>query len=415
MCPLNLIFPAPRLLCISLTITGNNEGEEQMKYELASSTWGKEEKQAILDVMESDMYTMGKKVRKFEEKFAGYFGMKYAVMVNSGSSANLIAVASLFYRKNNPLRRGDEVIVPCISWATTFHPLQQYGLKMKFVDIDLHTLNYDIEELRRAVTKDTRMIVAVSILGNPCQFDEIIKLCEENNIILFEDNCESMGAKFNGRYTGTFGLVNTFSTFFSHHISTMEGGLVLTDDKEIYNLLKSIRNHGWTRDQDEDSPLFERRSDDFFEAYRFILPGYNVRPGEIHGAIGLKQLAKLEDFIKIRRANAEHFVKLFEDDRRFIIQKEVGEASWFCFTMIVNPDFKIDRRKVLQRLKDADIEHRIITGGNILRHDVVRHYDYTAGKSTNANIAHYNGFFVGNHPYDIRDKIDYLYDTLKKI
>jgi len=386
-----------------------------MRFELASSTWGEEENRAILEVMGSDMYTMGKKVRAFEEKFAGYFGMKYAVMANSGSSANLIAIASLFFRKENPLRRGDEVIVPCISWATTFHPLQQYGLRMKFVDIDLHTLNYDIEELKRAVTEKTKMIVAVSILGNPCRFDEITKLCEKNNIILFEDNCESMGAKFNGRYTGTFGLVNTFSTFFSHHISTMEGGLVLTDDKEIYNLLKSMRNHGWTRDQDDDSPIFERKEDDFFEAYRFILPGYNVRPGEIHGAIGLKQLEKLDAFIKMRRTNAEHFVNLFKNDQRFIIQKEVGEASWFCFTMIVNPEYKIDRKKVLQRLKDSDIEHRIITGGNILRHDVIKHYDYTAGKSSNADIAHYNGFFVGNHPYDIRDKIDYLHDVLKKI
>lgn len=386
-----------------------------MRFELINSTWGEEERQAIQDVVDSNMFTMGKNVKEFEERFARYFGMKYAVMANSGSSANLIAVAALFYKNENPLKRGEEVIVPCISWATTFHPLQQYGLKLKFVDIDLHTLNYDVEELKKAVTKNTRMVVAVSILGNPCRFDEITKVCEDNNVILFEDNCESMGAKFNGRYTGTFGLVNTFSTFFSHHISTMEGGLVLTDDKEIYNLLKSIRNHGWTRGQDEDSPIFERRNDDFFEAYRFILPGYNVRPGEIHGAIGVKQLDKLDDFVMIRRENAKHFVGLFEDDKRFIIQKETGESSWFCFTMIVNPESEIDRKKVLQKLKDANIEHRIITGGNILRHDVIKYYDYTVTKSTNADIAHYNGFFVGNHPYDIRDKIDYLRKTLKNI
>lgn len=386
-----------------------------MRFELASSTWGEEERQAILEVMDSNMYTMGKKVREFEEKFADYFGMRYAVMANSGSSANLIAVASLFYKKENPLKRGDEVIVPCISWATTFHPLQQYGLKLKFVDIDLYTLNYDIEELKNAVTKNTRMIVAVSILGNPCKFDEITEICEKNNIILFEDNCESMGAKFNGKYAGTFGLVNTFSTFFSHHISTAEGGLVLTNDKEIYNLLKSLRNHGWTRGQDEDSPIFERRDDDFFEAYRFILPGYNVRPGEIHGAIGIRQLDKLEHFLQIRRKNAEHFVDLFKNDKRFIIQREVGESSWFSFTLVINPELNIDRKEVLQKLKDADIEHRIITGGNILRHDVIKYYDYEVTKSTNADIAHYNGFFVGNHPYDIRDKIDYLYKTLKDI
>lgn len=388
---------------------------DTMRFELASSTWGEEEKQSILEVMDSSVYTMGEKVREFEKKFANHFGMRYAVMANSGSSANLIAVASLFYKKENPLRRGDEVIVPCISWSTTFHPLQQYGLKLRFVDIDLHTLNYDIEELKKAVTKDTKMIVAVSILGNPCQFDEITRLCEENNIILFEDNCESMGAKFNGRYTGTFGFVNTFSTFFSHHISTMEGGLVLTNDKEIYNLLKSIRNHGWTRDQDEDSPIFERKEDDFFESYRFILPGYNLRPTEIQGAIGIVQLDKLDGFIKIRRKNAEHFVNLFKDNEKFIIQKEIGESSWFSFTMIINPQMNIDREKVLRKLKDAEIEHRIITGGNILRNDVIKYYDYVATKSTNADIAHYNGFFVGNHPYDIRNKIDYLHETLKNI
>ena len=385
------------------------------RFELASSTWGDEERQAIIGVLDSDNYTMGKNVREFEERFARYFGMKYAVMANSGSSANLIAVASLFYKKENPLKRGDEVIVPCISWSTTFHPLHQYGLRLKFVDIDLHTLNYDIEELKKAVTKKTKMIVAVSILGNPCQFDEITKLCKENNIILFEDNCESMGAKFDGRYTGTFGLVNTFSTFFSHHISTMEGGFVLTDDKEIYNLLKSLRSHGWTRGQDEDSPIFKGRSEDFFEAYRFILPGYNVRPGEIHGAVGIVQLDKLDSFVKIRRKNAEHFVNLFKNDKRFIIQREVGESSWFSFTMIINPELNIDRKKVVQKLKDADIEHRIITGGNILRHDVIKYYDYVVTKSVNADIAHYNGFFVGNHPYDIRNKIEHLHDVLKKI
>ncbi len=386
-----------------------------MRFELASSTWSEEEKQVVIEVLNSNNYTMGENVREFEERFARHFGMKYAVMTNSGSSANLITVAALFYKKENPLRRGDEVIVPCISWATTFHPLQQYGLKLKFVDIDLHTLNYDIEELKNAVTGDTRMIVAVSILGNPCQFDEITKLCSENNIILFEDNCESMGAKFNGRYTGTFGLVNTFSTFFSHHISTMEGGFVLTNDKEIYNLLKSLRNHGWTRDQDEDSPIFERRDDDFFEAYRFILPGYNLRPTEFQGAIGKVQLNKLEKFISIRRKNAEHFVNLFKDDERFIIQREVGESSWFSFTMVINPELDIDRKRVLKKLKDANIEHRIITGGNILRNDVVKYYDYVVTKSVNADIAHYNGFFIGNHPYDIRDKIDYLHGTLKNI
>lgn len=386
-----------------------------MKFPLTSSTFGDEEKEVMFKVIETGMLTMGRHVRKFEEQFADYFGKKYAVMANSGSSANLVAVASLFYRGTNSLKRGDEVIVPCISWATTFYPLYQYGLRLKFVDIDLKTLNYDVDELERAVTPRTKMIVAVSILGNPCYFDRISKICEDKNIILFEDNCESLGAKFNGQYTGTFGLIGTFSTFYSHHISTMEGGLILTDDYEIYCLCKSLRNHGWTRDQGDDSLIYKKRDDDFFEAYRFILPGYNVRPTELQGSVGKEQLKKLDYFLKIRRENARHFVNLFKDDERFIIQKETGESSWFSFTMIVNPKLGIDRGKILQVLKEAEIEHRIITGGNMLRHDVVKFFDYEVTKSVNADTAHDYGFFVGNHPTYIKDKIDHLYETLKKI
>lgn len=356
---------------------------------------------------------MGRHVAEFEEAFAAYFGRKYAVMVNSGSSANLVAVAALFYRKDNPLRPGDEVIVPCISWATTFYPLHQYGLKLRFVDIDINTLNIDVEHLEQAITPKTRMVVAVSILGNPCRFDKITDICKRHNLILFEDNCESMGAMYDGRYTGTFGLIGTFSTFFSHHISTMEGGLILTDDFEIDCLCRSIRNHGWCRGQPEGSPIFEKKESDFYEAYRFILPGYNVRPMEIQGALGKVQLKKLDAFLGARRANAAHFVSLFKDDKRFIIQHEVGQSSWFCFTMIVNPG--TDRGAVLNALKKAGVEYRIITGGNMLRHDVTKYFDYTSVSSKQADIAHDCGFFVGNHPVDIRHEIDYLYESLKCI
>ncbi|MBL8994610.1 MAG: aminotransferase class I/II-fold pyridoxal phosphate-dependent enzyme, partial [Spirochaetia bacterium] len=237
-------------------------------YELAALTWGKEEKSALARVIKSGKFTMGENVKKFEEQFASFFGRKYAVMANSGSSANLLGVAALFFRKDNPLKRGDEVIVPCISWATTFYPLHQYGLKLRFVDVDLETLNYNTSALEKAVTPATRMIVAVSILGNPCDFDPILALCKKHNLILFEDNCESLGARYKGRYTGSFGLISTFSTFFSHHIATMEGGLVTTDDKELYNLFRSLRNHGWTRDQEPDSPVYKKSDNDFYEAYR---------------------------------------------------------------------------------------------------------------------------------------------------
>lgn len=386
-----------------------------MKLSLTSSTFGKEEKDAIAAVVESDMFTMGRHVMEFETEFAAYFGRKHAIMVNSGSSANLVAIAALFYRKELPLRPGDEVIVPCISWATTFYPLQQYGLKLRFVDVDINTLNIDVEQLEAAVTPRTRMIMAVSILGNPCRFDKITEICKKHNLILFEDNCESMGAVYDGRYTGTFGLVGTFSTFFSHHISTMEGGLILTDDFEMDCLCRSIRNHGWCRGQPEGSPIFEQKDSDFYEAYRFILPGYNVRPMEIQGAVGKVQLKKLDAFLSARRINAAHFISVFKDDKRFIIQRETGQSSWFCFTMIVNPDSHTDRGAVLGALKNAGVEFRIITGGNILRHDVIKYFNYEVISSKQAGIAHDCGFFVGNHPVDIRNEIDYLYETLKGI
>src|SRR5688572_13660787 len=219
-----------------------------MFYELASSSWGNEEIAAMQRVIASGMFTMGENVRRFEDEFARKFGSRHALMVSSGSTANLVGVAALFYAGKRPLQRGDEVIVPAISWSTTYYPLQQYGLRLRFVDVELDTLNIDVAKLEQALTPRTRMVVAVSILGNPCALDVLRAFCDQHGLVLFEDNCESMGATLNGKPCGTFGDVNTFSTFFSHHLSTMEGGLIATDDIEIDHLSRVIRNHGWTRD-----------------------------------------------------------------------------------------------------------------------------------------------------------------------
>ncbi len=385
-----------------------------MFYELAASSWGQEEVDALHAVIAGDRFTMGTRVAELERRFAATFGKRYGVMVNSGSSANLISVAALFYKKERPLRRGDEVIVPAISWATTYHPLQQYGLKLRFVDVELETLNIDTGRLEAALTPETRMIVAVSILGNPAALDTIRAFADRHGLYVLEDNCESMDAELpDGRKTGTFGDLNTFSFFFSHHISTMEGGMVLTDDRELCHLLRALRAHGWTRDLPEDSPLFEPRDDDFFEAYRFILPGYNVRPLELAGAVGLVQLNKLPGFTAQRRKNWALFQSLFVGDSRFIIQREYGKSSSFCFTVILNPAKQPERKQVLAALKAADIGYRIITGGNFLRHDVIRHYDYSCvGAMTNADIAHDFGFFVGNHPFDLTLQIVRLREVL---
>jgi CDP-4-dehydro-6-deoxyglucose reductase, E1 len=387
-----------------------------MLYDLTSTSWGPEEIQALNRVVESGMLTMGTNVAAFEQAFADKFGMKFGVMVNSGSSANLVGIAAYSFKKDRPLRPGDEVIVPAISWATTYYPLLQYGLKLKFVDVDLPTLNMDVKQLKAALTPKTRMVVAVSILGNPCDLDVMRAFCDEHGLYLFEDNCESMGAKLKGKLTGTFGDLTTFSFFFSHHISTMEGGIILTNDEELYHLSKSLRAHGWTRNLPEHSPIYEKKYDDFYEAYRFILPGYNVRPLEIAAAVGLEQIKKLDAMIDIRRRNAQMFLELFRNDSRFILQKENGESSWFSFTMIVNPELRLERAKVFDALRKGEIGYRIITGGNFLRHDVIKYFNYErVGEIRNADIAHDRGFFVGNHPIDLSKQLEQLHSALKSV
>jgi CDP-4-dehydro-6-deoxyglucose reductase, E1 len=387
-----------------------------MTYELASTSWGQEELDAIARVVATGQFTMGDEVRRFERAFAGRFGVEHAVMLNSGSSANLVGIAALFHVQDRPLQRGDEVIVPAISWATTFHPLQQYGLKLRFVDVELDTLNMDVSKLAQALTPRTRMVMAVSILGNPAALDVIRAFCDEHGLFFFEDNCESMGASLGGRLCGTFGDLGTFSTFYSHHISTMEGGLLLTDRAEIADLARAIRNHGWARDcAPPPRPAGEVRAefDDFFEAYRFIVPGYNVRPLEMCGAIGLEQLKKLDAMIETRRANAALFQRLFRGDDRFILQREHGCSSWFSFTIILNPARRIDRGRVMRAMRAGGIGFRMITGGSFLRHEAAKFFDYdVVGTLANADMAHDHGFFVGNHPRDLTAEITHLRTVL---
>jgi CDP-6-deoxy-D-xylo-4-hexulose-3-dehydrase len=386
-----------------------------MFYELAVTTWGPEEIDAIQRVVASGRFTMGSHVAAFEQAFAVYHGCKYAVMVNSGSSANLLCVAALFYKKDRPLQRGDEVIVPAISWATTYHPLQQYGLKLKIVDVELDSINMDTSQLAAALGPRTRAIMGVSILGNPAALDVMRRFADEHGLYFIEDNCESLDAELQARKTGTFGHLATFSSFFSHHISTMEGGMIATDDRELYELVKSLRAHGWVRDLPADSVIYDKKQEDFLEAYRFILPGYNVRPLEMSGAIGLEQLKKLPAMTARRRKNWALFQKLFGRDNRFIIQRENGKSSAFSFTLILNPEAELSRPHIMAELKKADIGYRIITGGCFTRHDVIKYYDYECvDELPNANLVHDQGFFVGNHPTDLTPQIERLRDVLDR-
>jgi CDP-6-deoxy-D-xylo-4-hexulose-3-dehydrase len=384
------------------------------KYELALSSWDDNEIKAVKRVLDSNRTTMGECVKKYEQEFAGFTGSKYCVMVNSGSSANLLGVAALFYKKKDSLKAGDEVIVPAVSWPTTYYPIHQYGLKLKFVDIDLETLNYDLEKLQEAVSEKTKMIVVVNLLGNPNDFMQIKKIVQGKNIILFEDNCESLGAELNGKQAGTWGLLGTYSSFFSHHISTMEGGMIVTDNEELYQIMLCMRAHGWTRNLPQENMVTTPKSDNQFEElYRFVLPGYNFRPIEMMGAIGSEQLKKLPDFLKSRRLNAGYFTNLFNNNPYFFIQKEIGRSSWFGFSLILRPDISVTRKELTEYLVKKNIEVRPIVAGNFTKNEVLKYFDYELyGEMKNADYIDKNGFFVGNHHFDIRDKIDYLYEVM---
>lgn len=384
-------------------------------YPLATNTWDERELEAIQSVIDKNMYSMGESVQQFENDFSKFVGSRYCVMVSSGSAANLIATAALFFTENRALKRGDEVIVPAMGWSTTYFPLQQYGLKLKFVDIDLATLNYDIEALASAITPSTKMIVAVNLLGNPNDFGAINDLIKGTDIMLFEDNCESMGAEFLGKQAGTFGVVGTFSTFFSHHMATMEGGIVVTDDEEIYHIMLSLRAHGWTRNLPKENRVCTKSEDPFEESFRFVLPGYNVRPVEMSGAIGVEQLKKLPSFLEQRRENARTFIELFADHPDFQIQKDIGNSSWFGFSLIIKQGSSVDRRNVIDNLRNNNIDCRPIVTGNFTRNEVMKYFDYDIHKTlVNADHVHDNGFFVGNSQECLDNEIRYLHDVLNR-
>lgn len=387
-----------------------------MNYPLALTSWDEAEISAIQSVIDSNVYSMGPKVAEYEEAFAGFFSSNYAVMVNSGSSANLLMIASLFFTKNPKLKRGDEVIVPAVSWSTTYFPLQQYGLKVKFVDIDPHTLNIDLTKLEQAITNNTKAILLVNLLGNPNDFAKIKSIIADRDIIILEDNCESMGAEFNNKMTGSFGLMGTFSSFFSHHIATMEGGCVVTDDEELYHILLCLRAHGWTRNLPDFNHLTGRKSDDpFEESFKFVLPGYNVRPVEMSGAIGIEQLKKLPSFLEVRRNNAHIFQDLFSEFDTIRYQQTIGKSSWFGFALILDEDANVSREILVKAMRENNIDCRPIVTGNFLKNrKVLKYFDYeVAGDIKAAELIDVNGFFVGNHQIDLKQEIHHLYKVVK--
>lgn len=386
-----------------------------MFYPLASSTWDQDEIDALHRVIASSRFTMGPEVRRYEDAFAAHFGSRHAVMTSSGSTANLLALAACLWHPDLGLKPGDEVIVPTVGWSTTYFPVSQLGLRLRFVDIEAGTLNLDPALAEAAITPRTRAILVVNLLGNPAALDRLRTLCDDRGLILVEDNCESMGATLAGRQAGTFGLCGTFSSFFSHHISTMEGGMVVTDDRRLYDTMLSLRAHGWTRDLPEDTHL-PRDPDPFLRQFRFVLPGYNLRPIEMEGALGQTQLAKLDGFVAARRDNAALFVNAFADDPDLDIQQENGASSWFGFSMLLKRRLAGRRAELVAALSAAGIESRPIVTGNFLANPVIARLDHSvAGPVPVAERVDTDGLFVGNHHYPLALQIARLAEVVETV
>ncbi|MEY9951160.1 DegT/DnrJ/EryC1/StrS family aminotransferase [Leifsonia sp. EB34] len=385
-------------------------------FPLATSTWDDDEYAAMHRVIESGRFTMGPLVAEFEQRFADAFGSRYGVMVNSGSSANLLAVAAAVLDPETDLNPGDEVIVPAVSWATTYYPLTQYGLTLRFVDIDIDTLNLDLDLLEAAIGPKTKGIFAVNLLGNPLDFARLAEIADRNGLVVLEDNCESLGARAGGRAAGTAGVMGTFSAFFSHHISTMEGGMILTESERLAQTLRSLRAHGWTRDLPEKNFVHDKTGDVFEDLFRFVLPGYNVRPLEMSGALGIEQLKKVPSLIAGRRENAAYFVEKFRDLPDVRIQKETGESSWFGFSMILEGALAGRRAEVVDALRAAGVESRPIVAGNFTKNPVMKYLDAVVPDALPAaDKVDVDGLFVGNHHYPVHEGIDLVHDTLASL
>ena len=391
-----------------------------MKYPLGFNTWDNKEITQISKVLKSGNFVMGKKVKVFEKKFAKYFNSKHAVMVNSGSSANLLMLSLIkyfpdFLKKKNV--KNPNIIVPAVGWSTSYYPISQCGFKLKFVDIDLQTLNIDTKKVEFAVDKNTVAILPINLLGRPCNYKELNRIAKKNNLILLEDNCESMGATYNGKFCGTIGLMGTHSLFFAHHMQTMEGGMILTDNNKINDILRSLRAHGWARDLPNKNQLYKKKNDMFKDKFTFILPGYCVRPLEIEAAAGLVQIKKIKKFLKIRLQNSVIFKNLFKDKDWCQIQEEDknSKSSWYGFNIILRGELKNKRHQIVKKLIKNKIEVRPTMTGNFTKNPVIKFLNHEIfGKLTKSNIVDKDGFFLGNYPKDLSKELKLVYKIITK-
>jgi CDP-6-deoxy-D-xylo-4-hexulose-3-dehydrase len=390
----------------------------EINWSLASTSWDSEEYSAMQDVIDSGFFSMGSKTSEFEEIFAKWAGRKFAVMVNSGSSANLVAASALRYVRDFdalPDKKGllGEVIVPAVSWSTTFFPFFQNRYKLVFVDVDRETFNIDSKSIEAAITPQTVGICGVNLLGLSANWSEINKIADDHGLWTLEDNCESMGSFSSDGNSGTFGDVSTFSFFYSHHICTMEGGMIVCDDEDLYTAMRSLRAHGWAREVPvENKFLGVDRASKWNENFRFYLPGYNVRPLELSAAIGIKQLEKFDKILDIRRNNAKKLSESLDKlETHWKLQSSNEGSSWFTFGLVnTHPEFgPIFRDNLVKIFNESGVQSRPIVAGDFTKNPVVKWLDVEIPTNLpGAQLINDCGLMIGNHHFDLSQQIQML-------
>jgi CDP-4-dehydro-6-deoxyglucose reductase, E1 len=353
--------------------------------------------------------SQGDKVEEFENEFSAYLGVRYSVFVNSGSSANLLMVYALMQSKE---LRNKKVVVPAIAWSTTVAPLLQLGLEPIICDVS-DNLSLDVTEFKKIVEEhDPATLMLVHPLGFSTDMFEVGEICDRNDITLLEDTCESLGSDYRGIELGTFGLMSTFSFFVSHHITSIEGGMICTNDKDLYNLLKMLRSHGWDRDLDKYSQRNirkENNTSDFDALYTFYYPSFNVRGTELNAVLGLEQLKRLDTIACDREDNFWDYTRSMRENDLYVIQSNGNHLiSNFAYPIIHK-----DKEKIIKALVDNGIECRPIVCGNIANQPFLKDKLKYPTETPMADLVDKYGFYVPNHPHLELDDINYVINTIK--
>tara|TARA_B110000027_G_scaffold61722_1_gene66295 strand:+ start:2367 stop:3578 length:1212 start_codon:yes stop_codon:yes gene_type:complete len=394
------------------------------KYPLLSEAFSTKDIKEGINVLRSKHITMSKITKKFEKHFAKKMGTKYAIMTNSGSSANLLALSCL----TNPLSKkkvlpNSEVIIPAICWSTSLWPIIQNNLKPVFVDVELGTFNIDINNLENKITKKTKAIMLIHVLGTSTNMTKLLKIVKKYKLDLIEDTCESLGAKYNKKKLGTFGRFGTYSFYYSHQITSGEGGMIVCNDTNDYNVLKSLRSHGWSRDTDLHNN-FKKNYKNLDDRFLFIGPGYNVRPTDIQAAIALNQFKRLNKFIKTRNTNRNKIINFLKMDNKwnnqfsFVEIDDNSKPSWFGLPILINKKYAHIKKNFLNHLSKKGIENRPIISGNFLNQPASKFFNFRSTKMDfkNADEIENRGFFIGLHTKNLKQlELKYISNCLLDI